>query len=109
MTVGYGDEKTDPAVYHFWEIDPTKTPRAVHHRGLAPLLGAPAVGRDGRLAVSGGEGGAVHVWEVATRVTGRAFTGGHTGAAVSVALSGEGREAVSGGEDGVIRLWRLPD
>ena len=159
VTLGYGDKKADPAVFHFWEIDPTKTPRALHHRGSAPLAGAPGIGAmavsadgarlfaatgspigvwefstankrldllgiyekhlravravavspDGRRAASGDEGGAVHVWEVATRETVRAFTGGHTGPVTSVTFSGDGREAASGGEDGVIRLWRLQD
>ena len=159
VTLGYGDSKADPAVYHFWEIDPTKTPKALHHRGSAPLAGAPgvgamavsadgarlfavtgshigvwefsaankrldllgtyekhlraartvAVGPDGRRAVSGDEGGAVHVWEVKNRETVRAFTGGHAGAVTGVTFSGDGRDAASGGEDGVIRLWRLPD
>lgn len=158
VTLGYGDLKADPAVFHFWEIDPTKTPREVHHRGAAPLAGAPGVGAmavspdgsrflaaagasvgawaasadgkrfdllgsyekhpgrvhavavspDGRLAVSGGDGGEVHVWDVATRTTVTAFANGHTEAVTSVTFSGGGHEAASGGEDGVIRLWRVP-
>ena len=159
VTLGYGDKQSDPAVFHFWEIDSKKTPRALHHRGSAPLAGAPGVGAmaasadgarlfaaagppigvwefsaankrldllgtyekhlravravavspDGRRAASGDEGGAVHVWEVATRETVRAFTSGHTGSVTSVTFSGDGHEAASGGEDGVVRLWRLPD
>ncbi len=157
VTLGYGDRGADPAVFHFWEIDTTKTPKALHHRGSGPLTGAPEVGTmavsadgtrllaaagpsvgvwgfdpagkrldllgtyekhsgpvhaaavspDGRWAVSGGDGGAVHVWEVATLTTVRAFTGGHAGAVASVAFFDDGQEAASGGDDGVVRLWRL--
>ncbi|HYN94136.1 MAG TPA: class I tRNA ligase family protein, partial [Pilimelia sp.] len=63
-----------------------------------------ALGRDGRLAASGGVDGAVRLWE---GETGRplATLHGHTSEVYSVALSGDARLVASSSYDGTVRLW----
>lgn len=57
------------------------------------------------LVASGGEDGAVRLWELNGRRLVRLLRG-HTGWVFATALSADGEIVASAGEDGVIRLWR---
>ncbi|PYC77348.1 hypothetical protein C7C46_19110 [Streptomyces tateyamensis] len=56
------------------------------------------------LIVSGGEDGAVRVWDLASRTLVHAFHA-HTGWVFATALTHDGALLASAGEDGLIRLW----
>jgi WD40 repeat protein/serine/threonine protein kinase/Flp pilus assembly protein TadD len=64
-----------------------------------------AISRDGRLALSGGFGRIIRLWDVATGKEVRRLEG-HTGEVCVLDFSVDGRRAVSGGTDG-IRLWNI--
>jgi WD40 repeat protein len=66
---------------------------------------AVAVTGDGTLAVTGGGGGAVIVWDLATGTALHALTG-HRDTVRAVAVTGDGSQAVTGGDDGAI-AWDL--
>jgi len=65
-----------------------------------------AVTPDGARAVSGGEDGAVRVWDLGTGQQQAALTG-HTDWVRAVAVTADGTQAVSGGDDGTVRVWDL--
>jgi len=59
---------------------------------------------DGRFALSGGETGTLHLWDVGSgKEVGRLI--GHTAEVRAVAFSPDGKRALSGGFDGTARLW----
>jgi WD40 repeat protein len=62
---------------------------------------------DGRLALSGGADGLIHVWSVDSGAEVHTFEG-HEGTVSSVRFLADGRRIVSGGEDRTIRIWKLP-
>jgi sterol desaturase/sphingolipid hydroxylase (fatty acid hydroxylase superfamily)/DNA-binding beta-propeller fold protein YncE len=70
----------------------------------ASAVTAVAVSADGRLVVSGHEGGTVKVWDAATGEE-RLTLGGHTGRVNGVALAAEGRDIVSAAFDGTLKVW----
>lgn len=75
--------------------------------GSLTFVNAVALSRDGRLALSGCDDGALKVWDVAT---GRHLIGipGRAGAVTTVGLSADGRLAVSGHrDDRLLRVWRF--
>jgi WD40 repeat protein len=59
---------------------------------------------DGKWLISGGEDGAVIVWDFARRVRLRTFREG-TGQIRTVAFSGDGRWFASGSSDGTVAIW----
>jgi WD40 repeat protein len=59
---------------------------------------------DGRLLASGGDDGAVSLWDSATGEALRSLQG-HTDWVRSVAFSPDGRLLASGGDDWAVRLW----
>lgn len=67
---------------------------------------AVAVAPDARLALSGGDDGIVHVWDLAGRTEVGSLEG-HAAAVMSVAFSHDGRLALSAGWDGTVRVWEL--
>jgi hypothetical protein len=82
-------------------------------RELRPLAGAPtlydvAFSPDGRWLAGAGadKDQKVHVWETATGLEVRSFTG-HIGPVMSVAFSPDGRTLASGGGDSSVLLWDL--
>jgi WD40 repeat protein len=71
-------------------------------------VGWPAFSPDGRTLATGGYGGAVGLWDVAT---GRnlAVLRGHTANVTTVAFSRDGRTLASGSWDGTVRVWDVAD
>ncbi|MFI2486869.1 NB-ARC domain-containing protein [Promicromonospora kroppenstedtii] len=67
-----------------------------------------AVAARNDLLVSGGEDGAVQVWNLASRALVRSLRG-HTGWVHAVAISPDGSVIASAGEDSAIRLWSTAD
>jgi WD40 repeat protein len=73
------------------------------HRGT---VRSAAFSPDGRTIVSGGDDGAVMLWDAATGKQ-RATLRGHKEGVRSVAFAPDGRAIVSGGVDGAARVWGL--
>jgi WD40 repeat protein len=73
-----------------------------HKGGIHCLMVSP----DGRLALSGGDDQAVHLWDVVKGKKARRLLG-HTDAVRCVAFAPDGRTAVSGGSDGALILWDI--
>jgi NB-ARC domain/WD domain, G-beta repeat/APAF-1 helical domain len=65
-----------------------------------------AITPDGARAVSGGDDGAVRVWDLAAGREQATLTG-HTRPVWSVAITPDGTRAVSGSSDGTVRVWDL--
>jgi WD40 repeat protein len=61
---------------------------------------------DGRTALSGSAWTTLKLWEVASGMELRTFTG-HSGGVHSVAFSPDGRTALSGSYDETLKLWDL--
>ena len=59
---------------------------------------------DGGHIVSGGDDGAVRLWDARRQTLAHSFEG-HRGRVLSVAFSPDGGHIVSGGDDGTVRLW----
>lgn len=66
---------------------------------------AAALSAAGSLALSGGNDGTVHVWDVASGSERKRFHGRVP--VRSVAVTADGRVGMSGGSDGTVRLWDL--
>jgi WD40 repeat protein/transcriptional regulator with XRE-family HTH domain len=73
-------------------------------QGHAGTVTSVALSADGRLLASGGDDGALRLWETAS---GRclATLPGHLGQILSVSVDDDGRLVASGGYDGTVRLW----
>jgi WD40 repeat protein len=65
-----------------------------------------AFSSDSRLLASEGEGGHIHVWDLATGEEVRRFAG-HEGGVNSLTFSADGRYLVSAGEDTTAAVWDL--
>jgi WD40 repeat protein len=74
--------------------------------GHPDTIWAVAVSGDGSRAVTGGDGGAVIVWDAAAGTVLQSLTG-HLDTVRAVAVSGDGSRAVTGGDDGVVIMWDL--
>jgi WD40 repeat protein len=62
--------------------------------------------RDGKAAITGGEGGQVAFWDIAgASAESPVVQSAHSGPVHDLALSNDGKLLASVGEDGVIRLW----
>jgi WD40 repeat protein len=59
---------------------------------------------DGKWIATGGEAGAISLWEVGTATKKRVWEG-HAGAITRLAFTPDGRALVSSGVDGTIRVW----
>jgi WD40 repeat protein len=94
------------AVNGLWPVLPGRETR--HLRGHSDRVRCVAWSPDDRLAVSGGDDGAVIVWNVETDRALRTFLG-HRGPIRAVAFHPDGQHVLSGGIDGTIRLWSLTD
>lgn len=68
---------------------------------------AVAFGPRAELLASGGDDGAVHIWDVARGEKTRALKG-HRRGITTLAWSADGQHLASGSEDGEIVLWRMP-
>jgi WD40 repeat protein len=61
---------------------------------------------DGRTAITGGEGGTMRLWDLASGLSKEPRLR-HDGGVLAVAFAPDGRTAITGGEDGTARLWDL--
>jgi len=73
------------------------------HRGEVTTV---AVTPDERAIVSGGEDGAIRIWDLDDCHELATLTG-HTGAVMAVAASVDGRRIISGGYDRTLRVWEI--
>ncbi|MFI5534521.1 NB-ARC domain-containing protein [Kitasatospora sp. NPDC051853] len=64
-----------------------------------------SVSTEAKIVASGGEDGAVRLWDLETRQLLRTFRG-HVGWVFATALSPDGSVVASAGDDGLIRMWR---
>jgi len=62
---------------------------------------------DGKTLISGGAGGVVRAWDVATRAE-RGILGQHNTEATSVTMSLDGRSFVTASEDKTLKVWPAP-
>jgi len=68
-----------------------------------------AFSADGKMIVSGGEDGAIHLLDA---ISGQAIgvpIQGSKGSVTSVAFSPDGKRVVSGNSEGIVRMWNAPD
>jgi WD40 repeat protein len=87
-----------------WSKDEAKGPKPRKLEGHAGQVTSLAFSPDGRLLVSAGRDGYVHVWQ--WRTSKRLFRMlAHRGGAFSVAFSRDGKTLASAGADKRIRLW----
>ncbi|MFJ9523379.1 NB-ARC domain-containing protein [Kitasatospora sp. NPDC101801] len=75
------------------------------HSGDGHVGAVVSVATTAGLVASGGEDGAVRVWDFASRELVHAFHA-HTGWVFATALTPDGEVLASAGEDGLIRLWQ---
>ena len=73
---------------------------------LADYSASLCLSPDGRYAVSGNWGGALHVWDLESGVCLRTL-GGHSHSVDSVSMTPDGRRVVSGSTDKTLRVWDL--
>jgi WD40 repeat protein/tRNA A-37 threonylcarbamoyl transferase component Bud32 len=73
-------------------------------RGHTGTVRCVALSPDGKLALSGGDGGSVRLWDVASGQELRRFDG-HADDVTAVAFSRDGKQAATAGADRVVRLW----
>jgi WD40 repeat protein len=73
------------------------------HKGWNKTM---ALTADGKRLISGGQSGALLLWNLENHQAPR-FLKGHTGDVDAVAMSADGKRAVSGARDNTLRVWDL--
>lgn len=68
------------------------------------MVNAVGVSADGRIALSGEQGGLIRVWNMETGKCLRTMRS-HSGAVTCLAISGDGRHILSGSDDKTLKLW----
>lgn len=81
---------------------------SVHHlAGNDQGVSAVDVTPDGRIGISIGSSGSLHVWDLEKKVLSCPPLPGHTARATCLSITPDGRWAISGGCDRTVRLWDL--
>ncbi|MDT3438727.1 P-loop NTPase fold protein [Pseudofrankia sp. BMG5.37] len=83
------------------DVAPSDRPPFWGHAGAVAAL---AVTPDGRQIITGGDDGAVRLWDRESGAVQGVLTG-HTGQVLAVAVTPDGQQIITGGGDGVVRLW----
>uniref|UniRef100_A0A7S1X8N1 Uncharacterized protein n=1 Tax=Tetraselmis chuii TaxID=63592 RepID=A0A7S1X8N1_9CHLO len=76
--------------------------------GHGEMVKSVSLSADGRMLVSGCEGGDIFIWDTTTFEPRDNLTSAHQHSVTSVALSADGSRLASGGGDGHVRLWNTP-
>ena len=79
-----------------------------HFNGQFSRVNGLAITRDGRIAVSGGEDGALRIWDV-EKLECEITLRGHLGPILDVCMSPRGNIALTAGADGTARLWDVDE
>ena len=98
-------DRKPPRLINKWP--PPDLPDPALRRTLAGHTGwvtAVAIAPDGGWLATGGEDGAVRIWDPATGQQ-RAVLTGDTGSVTAVAIAPDGGWLATGGEDGAVRIW----
>ncbi|MCC8246355.1 NB-ARC domain-containing protein [Saccharothrix luteola] len=85
--------------------EPEEPPRTLHHHAIPAVA---TFSKDGSLLATGGAGGLLLLWSVASWRVERHITAPQS-KITALALSPDGTRLASAGDDGVLRLWHLAD